>query len=179
MLQEQGDQSESRDSEGSVSRSWVILVLVLRRPGLSNLHPYCTDTAHKSKRRAQPDQAIPTPDWAAGGKEAERLWTQRTPSPPQLGLCSGLRTHLPHREHTVPLVTVFPYLPGHPTPRGVHWAGSGCPTLHMLNPLSSPALGCFRVCASLAAQSCLTLCNPMDDSPPGSIVHGGSPRQEY
>ena len=27
----------------------------------------------------------------------------------------------------------------------------------------------------LAAQSCLTLCNPMDCSPPGSSVHGDSP----
>ena len=24
----------------------------------------------------------------------------------------------------------------------------------------------------MCAQSCLTLCNPMDDSPPGSSVHG-------
>ena len=31
----------------------------------------------------------------------------------------------------------------------------------------------------LVAQSCLTLCNPMDCSPPGSSVHGISPRQEY
>ena len=30
----------------------------------------------------------------------------------------------------------------------------------------------------LVAQSCLTLCNPMDCSPPGSLVHG-IPRQEY
>ena len=27
----------------------------------------------------------------------------------------------------------------------------------------------------LVAQSCLTLCNPMDCSPPGSSVHGDSP----
>ena len=27
----------------------------------------------------------------------------------------------------------------------------------------------------LVAQSCLTLCNPMDCSPPGSFVHGDSP----
>ena len=30
-------------------------------------------------------------------------------------------------------------------------------------------------CCCLAAQSCLTLCNPMDCSPPGSSVHGDSP----
>ena len=27
----------------------------------------------------------------------------------------------------------------------------------------------------LVTQSCLTLCNPMDGSPPGSSVHGDSP----
>ena len=27
----------------------------------------------------------------------------------------------------------------------------------------------------LVAQSCLTLCNPMDYSPPGSSIHGDSP----
>ena len=30
-------------------------------------------------------------------------------------------------------------------------------------------------CCCLVAQSCLTLCNPMDYSPPGSSVHGDSP----
>ena len=30
-------------------------------------------------------------------------------------------------------------------------------------------------CSSLVAQSCLTLCNPVDCSPPGSSVHGDSP----
>ena len=33
------------------------------------------------------------------------------------------------------------------------------------------------VCACLVAQSCLTLCNPKDYSPPGSSVHGDSPRK--
>ena len=33
-------------------------------------------------------------------------------------------------------------------------------------------------CVCMCAQSCLTLCNPMDCSPPGSSVHGIS-RQEY
>ena len=85
MLQEQGDQSESRDSEGSVSRSWVILVLILRRPGLSNLHPYCTDTAHESKRRAQPDQATPTPDCGLQGGRRLKSWS----------MGSGLSAHPP------------------------------------------------------------------------------------
>ena len=32
---------------------------------------------------------------------------------------------------------------------------------------------CFYVCmCGKSVQSCLTLCDPMDDSPPGSSVHG-------
>ena len=34
------------------------------------------------------------------------------------------------------------------------------------------SLGC---CCCLVAQSCLTLCDPLDCSPPGSSVHGDSP----
>ena len=34
---------------------------------------------------------------------------------------------------------------------------------------------CICVVRCLVAQSCPTLCNPMDCSPPGSSVHGGSP----
>ena len=34
---------------------------------------------------------------------------------------------------------------------------------------------CVCVCVCLVAQSCLTLCYPMDCSPPGSSVHGDSP----
>ena len=34
---------------------------------------------------------------------------------------------------------------------------------------------CVCVCVCLVAQSCLTLCDPMDCSPPGSSVHGDSP----
>ena len=33
--------------------------------------------------------------------------------------------------------------------------------------------------ARLVTQSCLPLCDPIDYSPPGSSVHGISPRQEY
>ena len=32
--------------------------------------------------------------------------------------------------------------------------------------------GCFNVCECLVAQLCLTLCNPLDCSLPGSYVHG-------
>ena len=31
---------------------------------------------------------------------------------------------------------------------------------------------CVCVCVCVCAQSCPTLCNPMDCSPPGSSVHG-------
>ena len=34
---------------------------------------------------------------------------------------------------------------------------------------------CVCVCVCLVAQSCLTLCDPMDCSPPGSSVLGDSP----
>ena len=33
----------------------------------------------------------------------------------------------------------------------------------------------LSMCVSLVSQSCLTLCNPMDSSLPGSSVHGDSP----
>ena len=38
-------------------------------------------------------------------------------------------------------------------------------------------LSLIYICAvlCLVTQSCLTLCDPMDDSPPGSSVHGDSP----
>ena len=31
---------------------------------------------------------------------------------------------------------------------------------------------CYNMCECSATQSCLTLCDPMDSSPPGSSVHG-------
>ena len=40
----------------------------------------------------------------------------------------------------------------------------------------SPTVGAV-LC--LVTRSCLTLCDPEDCSPPGSFVHGNSPRQEY
>ena len=54
----------------------------------------------------------------------------------------------------------------------------------MLQPLDS--YSCFQVkfkghlpsCVCVRAQSCLTLCDPMDCSPPRSSIHG-FPRQEY
>ena len=39
-----------------------------------------------------------------------------------------------------------------------------------------PASSALAVCAlCFVSQSCLTLCNPMDCSPPGSSIHGDSP----
>ena len=40
---------------------------------------------------------------------------------------------------------------------------------------SSVSIECACDMPCLVAQSCLTLCNPMDCSPPGSFVHGDSP----
>ena len=37
----------------------------------------------------------------------------------------------------------------------------------------------IHVCCCFVPQSCLTLCYPMDCSPPGSSVHGSSHGQEY
>ena len=41
--------------------------------------------------------------------------------------------------------------------------------------LAPPGKPQFLVVAVLVTQSCLTLCNPLDCSPPGSSVHGDSP----
>ena len=38
--------------------------------------------------------------------------------------------------------------------------------------LPVPAYGLSFVCESEVAQSCLTLCDPVDYSPPGSSIHG-------
>ena len=35
-----------------------------------------------------------------------------------------------------------------------------------------PSLASYRCCCCLVAQSCLTLCDPIDYSPPGSSVYG-------
>ena len=42
-------------------------------------------------------------------------------------------------------------------------------------PLASSGKPNNPTCVCLPAQSCLTLCDPMDCSPPGSSVHGNSP----
>ena len=109
------------DSEGSTSLSWVILVLVLNRPGFSNPHPQMHRHSPQEQGKGSTNTShLHSRPWAAVGKEASKLerglWTQCTPSPPRLGLCSGLRTHLltcSQGAHSA-LVTMFPYLPGHP-----------------------------------------------------------------
>ena len=40
---------------------------------------------------------------------------------------------------------------------------------------TSPKCVCMRVCVHLVSQLCLTLCDPMDYSLPGTFVHGDSP----
>ena len=45
--------------------------------------------------------------------------------------------------------------------------------MQMLKPQRAPSQSVAVLC--LATQSCLTLCDPMDCSPPGSYVHGDSP----
>ena len=73
-------------------------------------------------------------------------------------------------------------------PRQEHWSGLPCPSGNIPNPgiePASPALaagfftteppGKSYVTAYVHAkslQSCPTLCDPMDCSPPGSVVHG-------
>ena len=42
-----------------------------------------------------------------------------------------------------------------------------------------PLCVCVCVCVCIDAQSCLTRCDPMACSPPGSSVHGDVSRQEY
>ena len=44
-----------------------------------------------------------------------------------------------------------------------------------LSQSSIPAHPLNLVCLCLVAQSCPSLCDPLDDSPPGSSVHGDSP----
>ena len=43
--------------------------------------------------------------------------------------------------------------------------------LYHLSHQGNPMQGCVVLCCVLVAQSCLTLCDPMDCSPPGSSVH--------
>ena len=50
-----------------------------------------------------------------------------------------------------------------------------CPTVGLLHCGAQPSASqsfCHGVYCCLVAESCLTLCNPMDCSPPGSSVHG-------
>ena len=51
-----------------------------------------------------------------------------------------------------------------------------CVCMHVCTPMCVRV--CMHVCTRSVAQSCLTLCKPMDCSPPGSSVHEFS-RQEY
>ena len=71
----------------------------------------------------------------------------------------------PHTSHTFPRVGVTSYLPLETWPRReVEHKGAeeAFPTL--------PTEMCVHACS--VAQFCVTLCDPMDCSPPGSSVHG-------
>ena len=52
-----------------------------------------------------------------------------------------------------------------------HSVSSVCSSLNFLKIVDLKSLSVL----CLVAQSCLTLCGPMDSSPPGSSVHGDSP----
>ena len=72
---------------------------------------------------------------------------------------------------SLPSWTPFPSH-SHPTPYAVteHWVVGLCQTAN------SQLLSIYMCCLPcLVAQSCLTLCDPMDCSPPGFFVHGDSP----
>ena len=65
---------------------------------------------------------------------------------------------------------------GQRQPRRLPHVGNPTHFYWVQRPLSSPM--CSSTCSlllCLVAQSCPTLCHPMDCSPPGSSVHGGSP----
>ena len=47
------------------------------------------------------------------------------------------------------------------------------------SPLPPCVCVCVCVCVCIVTQLCLTLCDPMACSPPGSFVHGDFSRQEY
>ena len=55
-------------------------------------------------------------------------------------------------------------------PNLLHWQVDSLPLSHQRNPYLPL---CCMLC--LVSQSCPTLCDPMDCSPPGSSVHGDSP----
>ena len=68
----------------------------------------------------------------------------------------------------------FPHLQGFHSP--FNFKQVSLPVSNLTLPTTTDALwleGKLSVC--LIAQSCLTLCNPVDYSPPGSSVHGDSP----
>ena len=71
-------------------------------------------------------------------------------------------------------------------PHLLHWQADSYPLYHQEGPLTATLCSDFHICQDLtwalysilssmcvlAAQSCPTLCDPVDCSPPGSSVHG-------
>ena len=100
----------------------------------------------------------------------ETILTVPTPFGWRLGelLCLLLLSRFSRvRLCATPLTTAHQAPPSLGFSRQEHWSGL---------PFPSPVLE--RESESEVAQSCLTLCDPVDCSPPGSSVHGFS-RQEY
>ena len=78
---------------------------------------------------------------------------------------------------------------GNPMDRGAWQASGGCKELDTTDGLTLSfffffkyvhnllflSVWFFRFCCCLVTKSCLTLCNPMDCSPPGFFVHGDAP----
>ena len=62
-----------------------------------------------------------------------------------------------------------------PVTSGRSWLGRGLQPCVCLNSVSEEQLGIqcsYAVAAAKSLQSCPTLCDPMDSSPPGSSLHG-------
>ena len=60
----------------------------------------------------------------------------------------------------------------HSMPQSFHKCQTCICVLRHLTPPVPPPLFLWHLCSVLIAQSCQTLCNSMDCSPPGSSVHG-------
>ena len=58
----------------------------------------------------------------------------------------------------------------------LHYVSLNCLKTYYTEQVAHWGPGCWKPdCVCLVAQSCLTLCDPMDYSPPGSSVHGDFP----
>ena len=98
------------------------------------------------------------------------LFTRQDPSKPNDCSFTRSNTHTHTHTHTH---TFYPICS---TPQNsfVHFIGLTFPKMDYVVCIHSPWLQrCVVLC--LVTQSCMTFCNPMDCSPPGSPVHRDSP----